>query len=59
MAHTLAYALRVRSDLDIAAVRRAFQALIDRHNTWRAVFAAPDGGAGATKPRAGDCPICA
>lgn len=35
-AHTLAYALRVRGDLDVAALRRAYQALIDRHAVLRA-----------------------
>ncbi len=38
MAHTLAYALRVCGDLDVAALRRAFQALIDRHAVLRATF---------------------
>ncbi|MDQ2827590.1 MAG: condensation domain-containing protein, partial [Chloroflexota bacterium] len=37
-AHTLSCALRVRGDLDVAALRRAFQALIDRHAVLRTTF---------------------
>ncbi len=42
-AYNIASAVRIRSALDIAALRRAFQALIDRHPALRTTFSALHG----------------
>jgi amino acid adenylation domain-containing protein len=40
---TIARAVRITGQLDIPALRRAFQALVDRHAALRTTFAAPHG----------------
>ncbi|WP_437896085.1 amino acid adenylation domain-containing protein [Sorangium sp. So ce124] len=40
-AYNLASAIRVTGDLDAAALRQAFEVLVDRHRLLRAVFPAP------------------
>lgn len=42
-AYNLSSAMRVHGDLDVAAFRRAFQALVDRHHSLRTTFHAVDG----------------
>ncbi|HEU4595256.1 MAG TPA: amino acid adenylation domain-containing protein, partial [Pyrinomonadaceae bacterium] len=42
-AYNIAVPVRVRAALDAAALRRAFQSLVDRHASLRTTFAAPDG----------------
>jgi amino acid adenylation domain-containing protein/non-ribosomal peptide synthase protein (TIGR01720 family) len=42
-AYNIVRAIRVRGSLDVAALRRAFQALIDRHASLRATFTTIDG----------------
>ena len=36
--YNVTFAARIRSDLDIPALRRAFQALVDRHPSLRTTF---------------------
>jgi len=43
VAHNVVHAVRVRMELDIPALRRAFQKLVDRHPVLRTTFAAPHG----------------
>jgi amino acid adenylation domain-containing protein len=43
-AYNMAVAVRIRSALDIPALRRAFQALVDRHPLLRTTFSTPEGG---------------
>ena len=38
MVYNVNFAARIRSDLDIPALRRAFQALVDRHPSLRTTF---------------------
>jgi non-ribosomal peptide synthetase component F len=42
-AYNLAYAAYVRSDLDILALKRAFEALIERHSSLRTTYTTRDG----------------
>ena len=42
-AYNIASAVRVRGALDVAALRRAFERLIERHPALRSVVVAPDG----------------
>jgi amino acid adenylation domain-containing protein/non-ribosomal peptide synthase protein (TIGR01720 family) len=42
-AYNIVTALRIRSVLDVAALRRVFQSLVDRHPALRATFPARDG----------------
>lgn len=43
MVYNVNFAARIRSDLDIAALRRAFQALVDRHPALRTTFSVRSG----------------
>jgi len=43
MVYNVNFAARISSDVDIPALRRAFQALIDRHASLRTTFSAPAG----------------
>src|SRR5271155_4942136 len=43
MVYNVNFAARIRSDLDIAALRRGFQALVDRHPVLRTTFTVRDG----------------
>ncbi len=36
-------AVRIRGDLDVRALKRAFEAIVDRHETLRTVFQAQEG----------------
>ncbi len=38
MVYNVNFAARIRSDMDIPALRRAFQALVDRHPALRTTF---------------------
>lgn len=42
-AYNIARAVRIQIELDIAALRQAFQALLDRHSALRTTFPAPHG----------------
>jgi FkbH-like protein len=42
--HNLAFAARIRTELDIPALRRAFQALVDRHAAFRTSFVTSEHG---------------
>jgi amino acid adenylation domain-containing protein/non-ribosomal peptide synthase protein (TIGR01720 family) len=42
-AYYIARALRLKNEVDIAALRRAFQMLVDRHSSLRTVFRVVDG----------------
>jgi len=42
-AYHVSFCARIRSALDVAALRRSFQALVDRHGALRAVFKSRDG----------------
>ncbi|HEY6349972.1 MAG TPA: non-ribosomal peptide synthase/polyketide synthase [Candidatus Angelobacter sp.] len=42
-AYHIAHALRLKSEIDVAALQRAFQKLLDRHGSLRAVFSLVDG----------------
>ncbi|HEX8145432.1 MAG TPA: amino acid adenylation domain-containing protein [Pyrinomonadaceae bacterium] len=42
-AYNVAFAARIRSDLDVAALRRSFQILVDRHPSLRSTFAMSNG----------------
>ena len=42
-AYNIAAAVRLRADLDIPALQRTFQKLVDRHPALRTTFIAPDG----------------
>ncbi|MBV9791955.1 MAG: AMP-binding protein, partial [Chloroflexi bacterium] len=42
-AYHIAHAVRISSSLDVVALRRAFQALVDRHAALRTMFVARDG----------------
>jgi amino acid adenylation domain-containing protein len=42
-AYHIAAAVRLRTAVDVAALRRAFQALVDRHPSLRTTFTAPHG----------------
>jgi len=41
--YNIASAIRIRAQLDVAALRSAFQTLVDRHSCLRTTFAAVDG----------------
>ena len=41
VAYNVAHAVRIRTELDVPALRRAFQKLVDRHPALRTTFAAP------------------
>src|SRR6202162_2602287 len=41
--YNVSFAGRIRSDVDIPALRRAFQALVDRHPSLRTTFSAHSG----------------
>lgn len=43
MVYNVNFAARIRSDLDISALRRAFQALVDRHPALRTTFSVRSG----------------
>ena len=43
MVYNVNFAARIRSDLDIPALRRAFQALVDRHPALRTTFSVRSG----------------
>ncbi|RUS95289.1 hypothetical protein DSM106972_090650 [Dulcicalothrix desertica PCC 7102] len=42
-AYNIAAPIRIKADLDIPALQRAFQKLVDRHPALRTTFMAPDG----------------
>jgi amino acid adenylation domain-containing protein len=42
-AYNIANAVRIRAELDTAALRNAFQTLVNRHPSLRTTFSAPDG----------------
>jgi amino acid adenylation domain-containing protein len=42
-AYSIAYAVRIRADLDVARLRRALQALVDRHHCLRTTFGDREG----------------
>ncbi|HET6977284.1 MAG TPA: amino acid adenylation domain-containing protein [Pyrinomonadaceae bacterium] len=43
VAHNIAVAIRLRNEINVPAMRRAFQALVDRHPSLRTTFTAVDG----------------
>ena len=43
VAHNIAVAIRLRNEIDVPAMRSAFQALVDRHASLRTTFTAVDG----------------
>jgi amino acid adenylation domain-containing protein len=43
VAYNIAAALRLRNEIDLSAMRRAFQSLVDRHASLRTTFANVDG----------------
>jgi natural product biosynthesis luciferase-like monooxygenase protein len=43
-AYNIADAVRIKADLDVAALRRAFQAIVDRHPSLRTTFSSVRGG---------------